>query len=145
MSAKCKVSVVVFAVAVAGCSANARFDLSGYEEANGRNQQSAAVTTPRSQPSYQGTEYGYQPTRNVIAPETASLGWNADKPEAGSENRVHVVREGDTLWGLAKQYRVPMTQLYSANGLVNDRLTPGQHLVIPKKTAAYDPTRVAGR
>jgi LysM repeat protein len=143
MWANWKVAASLVAVASAGCSANARFDLSGYEEANGRQSQStASVPVQPTQPTpqapvygYQGQGYGgygYQPSRYTSAPETASLGWNANKPETGTSNTVHVVRDGDNLWKISKQYNVPVAHIYSANGLVNDRLTPGQHLVVPR-------------
>ena len=43
---------------------------------------------------------------------------------------VHNVKKGDTLSGLAKTYRVSLTQLYRWNTLQNDRIRDGQRLRI---------------
>jgi LysM repeat protein len=200
-STKHSFSVCSLALLVAGCSANARFDMSEYQDpsaarpVNGTSTaslpnhqnygynpsyppaaypphsshpgstasvpahqpygyspsyptaayQQSPATPPWSNPTNTASipsqrSYGYTPSyppaATRTAPTTASLGWSADRPEVGSTNNVHVVREGDTLWGIAKRYNVPVAQIYSANGLLNDKLTPGQHLAIPAKTPA---------
>jgi membrane-bound lytic murein transglycosylase D len=46
---------------------------------------------------------------------------------------AHVVRSGDTLWEIARAYRIPVKRLLSANGLrAADTLQIGQRLVIPR-------------
>ncbi len=44
---------------------------------------------------------------------------------------VHVVRSGDTLWGIAKQYQVSLEALRRVNQLGTDLIRPGQQLSIP--------------
>jgi hypothetical protein len=41
------------------------------------------------------------------------------------------VREGDTLWGIARRHAVTVERLRAANGLAGSRIRPGQTLVIP--------------
>lgn len=48
-----------------------------------------------------------------------------------AQQRVHVVREGDTLPRLVFLYGVDASQIQRANGLQSQTLTPGQRLVIP--------------
>jgi membrane-bound lytic murein transglycosylase D len=54
------------------------------------------------------------------------------KPAAPPRPRVHVVRSGDTLWGVARRYGVTVPALASANGLSsNAGLVAGARLEIP--------------
>lgn len=55
----------------------------------------------------------------------------ADRSSGASGRRVHVVRPGEYLSGIAERYRVPLSSLLRWNGL-NSRSTihPGQRLVI---------------
>jgi len=61
-----------------------------------------------------------------------------DQRKLAAQNRsrqgtkiVHVVRRGDTLWDISRQYRVGVRQLARWNGMApRDTLRPGQHLVI---------------
>lgn len=43
------------------------------------------------------------------------------------------VQSGDTLWGLARKNRVSLEELMSVNGLVKDRIYPGQELILPDR------------
>lgn len=97
-----------------GCMANARFDLSGKPAEPAPSAAPAATTTPSSVP-------------NDV------MGWNAQRPASldSTEREVVVVREGDTLYSLAQRHGVTVDMIYATNGLRNDYLTPGQHLIIP--------------
>jgi membrane-bound lytic murein transglycosylase D len=56
------------------------------------------------------------------------------KPPASKQPKVHVVKSGDTLWGVARRYGVTVPALASANGLSsNAGLVPGARLEIPGK------------
>jgi membrane-bound lytic murein transglycosylase D len=53
--------------------------------------------------------------------------------QKSSDHDAHVVRSGDTLWDIARTYRIPVKRLLSANGLkAADTLQIGQKLVIPR-------------
>lgn len=53
-----------------------------------------------------------------------------------AENSTHVVKKGETLYSLSKQYHVSVEQLAKANGLTaNSGLRIGQPLTIPGKTS----------
>lgn len=46
---------------------------------------------------------------------------------------IHVVKPGETLWGIARQLNVTVSDLVVANGISNpDRLAVGAELVVPK-------------
>jgi hypothetical protein len=54
--------------------------------------------------------------------------------EVSSEPELHYqVKRGDSLWGVSRQFGVPMKMLREANGLNSDTLNPGQILRIPQK------------
>jgi membrane-bound lytic murein transglycosylase D len=54
------------------------------------------------------------------------------KPAASKKPKVHVVKSGDTLWGVARKYGVTVPALASANGLSSKAgLVPGARLEIP--------------
>jgi membrane-bound lytic murein transglycosylase D len=68
------------------------------------------------------------PREDIVAqlPERQSAPAPAPRP------RVHVVRPGDTLWGVARRYGVTVPALAAANGLsVQEHLTSGARLEIP--------------
>lgn len=51
---------------------------------------------------------------------------------ASAQNRTHVVKAGETLFSIARQYGLTVQQLASANGITNpDRIYVGQVLTIP--------------
>ncbi len=62
--------------------------------------------------------------------------------ERGSDRIVHTVRSGDTLWDIARKYKVSVNQIATWNAMSpRDLLRPGQRLVIwrqQSETAAAD-------
>jgi membrane-bound lytic murein transglycosylase D len=62
-------------------------------------------------------------------------------PAAAPQSRVHTIKSGDTLWGVARQHGVTVPALAAANGLTtNSRLTVGTRLQIPGDGAAASTT-----
>ena len=51
---------------------------------------------------------------------------------SGKGRKVHVVRKGESLAGVARKYRVPVSQLIDLNDLKSGKVKPGQHLVVFK-------------
>lgn len=52
---------------------------------------------------------------------------------------VHEVKYGQTLWGLAIQYKVSVDQIKRLNGLVDDTIAPGWKLLIQKSATQPAP------
>ncbi|MCC3355727.1 LysM peptidoglycan-binding domain-containing protein [Bacillus sp. REN16] len=89
----------------------------------------------------------------VIATVTLVGGHHSSKVEAASNGQTntqtqltHTVANGDTLYGISKQYNLTVSQLKQLNHLTGDMIYPGQTLVISeappqKKTATYTVTR----
>ena len=50
--------------------------------------------------------------------------------------KTHRVKKNETLYSLAKKYHVSLSELKSANNLVNNQVKPGVRLVIPPRSAA---------
>lgn len=48
-----------------------------------------------------------------------------------SERVVHVVRRGESLWSISRQYGIPLSQLKRENNLSRNTIWPGKKLVIP--------------
>ena len=46
-------------------------------------------------------------------------------------NMVHIIKKGDTLYGLASKYNVSVEKIKHINSLKNDMLKLGQHLFVP--------------
>ncbi|MEH7237262.1 C40 family peptidase [Bacillus sp. JJ1562] len=89
----------------------------------------------------------------VIATVSLVGGHNSSTVEAASKGQAntqteasHTVANGDTLYGIAKQYNLTVSQLKQLNHLTGDMIYPGQSLVInetppPKTTATYTVSR----
>jgi membrane-bound lytic murein transglycosylase D len=57
----------------------------------------------------------------------------ASRPRTASRARTHTVRNGESLWTVARRNDMTVAQLRRANGMRNTtRLQPGQKLVIPR-------------
>jgi cell wall-associated NlpC family hydrolase len=54
-----------------------------------------------------------------------------------ADTEVYVVRQGDTLAGIAAKTGVPASEIRSANGLKSSKLKTGQRLVVAKKPARF--------
>ncbi len=82
-----------------------------------------------------------QQLQPVAEPRRAPLAQPvADRaPPARGEGHTIEVQTGDTLYGLSKRHKVPVSELMSANGLTGPALKPGQKLVIPAAAAPMRP------
>ena len=45
--------------------------------------------------------------------------------------KEHIVKDGDTLWKISRQYKVKVEEITALNGIENGRLFPGMTLLIP--------------
>jgi len=52
-------------------------------------------------------------------------------PLPGEADFAHTVQPGESLFYIARRFQVPVSQLQGANGLGDERIYPGQRLVIP--------------
>ncbi|THE10145.1 peptidoglycan endopeptidase [Bacillus timonensis] len=88
----------------------------------------------------------------VVATVSLVGGNHSSTVEAASNGQVsqsqstHTVANGDTLYGIANQYNLTVSQLKQLNHLTGDMIYPGQTLVIsesqpPKTTATYTVNR----
>lgn len=119
--------ILCWGLLLAGCTANARLDVSEF-----RPQDQQAAGGEPARPVRYGNEIT-EPADRAGGPRVVN-GWEADHEKTSSmkSNEVYVVREGDTLYNVARRHGVTLAMLYSANTLINDRLTPGQHILIPR-------------
>lgn len=62
---------------------------------------------------------------------------NIDRTDSTLEK--HTVRDGDTLYDIASQYRVALEDLIKANQLKDSLIRPGQTLLLPAEAAAAEP------
>ncbi len=53
-------------------------------------------------------------------------------PESRAEPRTYRVRKGDTLYAIARRLGVDLDRIRSVNGLADDKIFPGQILLIPE-------------
>jgi LysM repeat protein len=59
-----------------------------------------------------------------------SGGARAARGAAPSERQVHVVRAGETLSSIARQYHMTVAELKQLNGMTSSALQPGRRLVV---------------
>ena len=63
--------------------------------------------------------------------------WQALEEQMTADSSTYVVKAGDTLWAIARQHNVAVSDLARVNALSNpNRITPGQVLRIPRRAAA---------
>jgi N-acetylmuramoyl-L-alanine amidase len=65
---------------------------------------------------------------NSTPPAGSYIAWQRSQEKTGSE---HVIARGDTLSGIAQQYRVSVAALKQTNGLAGNTIKIGQKLTIP--------------
>ncbi len=54
---------------------------------------------------------------------------NVSNPSS-AKKKYHVVKQGDTLYGISKKYKIPIDQILKKNQLKSDKIYPGQKLKI---------------
>ncbi len=63
----------------------------------------------------------------------------APSPEPIVPGRFHVVKDGESLWKISRQYKVKVDDLVKLNGLEKDSLFPGMTLKLPHGTGSEPP------
>jgi membrane-bound lytic murein transglycosylase D len=66
-------------------------------------------------------------------------------PAAGSTNRYHTVRKGESLGIIAGKYKLSVGDLKRMNGLRSDMIRPGQKLVVGKQAATASAAKPAAK
>lgn len=68
--------------------------------------------------------------KKVIAEQPKSPP-KANKSPAAPRPKVYIVAHGDSLWKIAKRFKVSIAEIKKRNGLKSDDLAPGSSLIIP--------------
>jgi len=84
------------------------------------------------------------PGQPVLVPTSAAIAASTNVPDPAIEKwgsasrsaRMHVVRSGETLSGIAKKYHTTTAALMAANSLRKPRIVPGQSLALPGSRVA---------
>lgn len=69
---------------------------------------------------------------NGISGEVIRPGQTLRIPGAAPAAVEHTVRNGETLWGIAREYRSTVAAIRSVNGILDEVIVPGQKLTIPR-------------
>jgi hypothetical protein len=72
-----------------------------------------------------------------FAPETVQIAPAAPKPEP--TGRVHIVKDGESLWKISRIYKVKVDEIVKLNGMEKDSLYPGMILKLPQGTGSEPP------
>jgi LysM repeat protein len=79
--------------------------------------------------------YDHQAALQTFAPHhrrtAAAAALPKEAPAPVSKKRTHIVQQGDSLWKIAKKYKVSIDSIRDANHLETDKLRLGKELVIP--------------
>ncbi|MGV3754465.1 MAG: LysM peptidoglycan-binding domain-containing protein, partial [Verrucomicrobiota bacterium] len=73
------------------------------------------------------------------APATVELASAAPAASGSTSTITHEVKNGDTLYGIAKKYGTTAKAIKSANNLKTDRINVGQKLKVSAKATAAAP------
>ncbi|MCG9879143.1 MAG: LysM peptidoglycan-binding domain-containing protein [Bacteroidia bacterium] len=89
---------------------------------------------------YTETDYSYDLFSTLTAEENAiEVPSTNQSAGVGDVQKTHVVRKDETLQGIAKKYKVRVTDIINWNGLLTYRVRAGQELVINSKRADVSP------
>lgn len=69
--------------------------------------------------------------KKTLAALTAVVSLSAFSMGAAAEAATYQVKSGDTMWGIASKYGVPLTELKNVNNRTSNLVYPGQKLTIP--------------
>jgi hypothetical protein len=61
------------------------------------------------------------------------------EPTAAIPSRFHVVKDGESLWKISRQYKVKVDEIVKLNQLEKDSLFPGMTLKLPQGTGSEPP------
>ncbi len=76
---------------------------------------------------------------------SAQSGFKLIAMEGGEKSfaRVHIVQSGETLYGLAREYQINISEIKTWNGLSKDMIYPGQRLLIQNQPEVSTPVSVS--
>lgn len=78
-----------------------------------------------------------EPRTHTLPPSIESAPGNETRrPLTAEQGEAIEVRQGDTLYGLAKRHKVSLSELMQVNGLTTPDLKPGQTIHLPKRAQA---------
>lgn len=69
-------------------------------------------------------------TAPITNPKTSTT--NKPAKTIDSKYRKHIIKDGETIWGIAQKYKIDLERIKRLNGKNADTLKPGQELLIPK-------------
>ncbi|MGB2403126.1 MAG: LysM peptidoglycan-binding domain-containing protein [Akkermansiaceae bacterium] len=98
----------------------------------------AAMPKPTPTPKPSASTSSFKPKPSTPAPAASAATATAKptvaitaKPKSKPPIR-HVIKKGDTLWGLSRKYGTTVTAIQRANGLKGSNLRIGRTLLIPR-------------
>ena len=125
--------VIIFPILLAACSVNLPSIGLGKRPAA-----TASLPGKRSYSGVVGAAYDRRPARLPdYRPESSRSSYDRQPREnwiwsqKGRRSRIITVRSGQSLYGIASQRRVAISELMAANRLPGPNIVPGQRLVVP--------------
>ncbi len=136
----CSILLLGGTVIFTGCSLNLK-----HHEKKYNNNSNIAYAVPEKV-ALDGVDVRKKPTRPLWTEDTLDENLNVENSRLKSIKKQYIVKKGDTLYSIARKFKVPVKDLMNLNGMDNTaKLYIGQKIQIPASSSIVEESHSKGK